>query len=112
MKSCRLAGIDVHKKMLAVVVATFSEDSEMGFECRKFENTKAGIHSMREWFSACADHCRNWTPSPGVFFAGATGLVGGSLSGPGGKRGGRNRIAHPRAIGPCGDQDQRKLLGA
>lgn len=48
-----IAGIDVHKKMLAVVVASLSEEGEVGFDRRKFENTEPDIQRMREWFVSC-----------------------------------------------------------
>jgi transposase len=51
----RIAGIDVHKKMLAVAVGEFSTDSdgELRFQRRKFDNSEAGIRSMAEWFGTC-----------------------------------------------------------
>jgi transposase len=49
----RIAGIDVHKKMLAVVVATVADDGSITFQRGKFDNTEAGIHQMRDWFAGC-----------------------------------------------------------
>jgi transposase len=49
----RIAGIDVHKRMLAVVVAWLSAEGEITFQRRKYENTEAGIASMGEWFAEC-----------------------------------------------------------
>ena len=39
MKSYRIAAIDVHKKMLAVVVADVAGEGEYQFERRKFGST-------------------------------------------------------------------------
>lgn len=49
----RIAGIDVHKKMLAVVVASLSEQGEITFQRRQYDNTEAGISRMGEWFEQC-----------------------------------------------------------
>jgi transposase len=53
MTYIRIAGIDVHKKMLAVVVATGADDGSIRFQRRKFDNHQTDIHRMRDWFSAC-----------------------------------------------------------
>ncbi len=47
----RIAGIDVHKKMLAVVVADVSEE-EWKFERRKFGAQACDLKLMAEWFAA------------------------------------------------------------
>jgi transposase len=49
--SYKIAGIDVHKKMLAVVVASFSQD-ELVFEHRKFGTTAEQVGALREWLTA------------------------------------------------------------
>lgn len=53
MNDYRIAGIDVHKKMLAVVVAELTTAGELAFQRRQFDNTEAGIHQMRDWFAEC-----------------------------------------------------------
>ena len=49
MDDYRIAGIDVHKKMLAVVVAELTAAGELVFQRRQFDN----IHQMRDWFVEC-----------------------------------------------------------
>lgn len=49
----RISGIDVHKKMLAVVVAAITEEGEIRFERRKFENNEAGLDTLKEWLGEC-----------------------------------------------------------
>ena len=43
-----LAGIDVHKKMLAVVVAN-AGDLELQFECRRFGTTVSELRHLSAW---------------------------------------------------------------
>lgn len=43
-----VAGIDVHKKMLAVVVAN-AHDRELQFECRKFGTTVSELRRLVDW---------------------------------------------------------------
>jgi len=43
-----VAGIDVHKKMLAVVVAN-ARDRELHFECRRFGTTVSELRSLSTW---------------------------------------------------------------
>src|SRR5690242_7038124 len=45
---CILAGIDVHKKMLAVVVAN-AGDLELQFECRRFGTTISELRHLLTW---------------------------------------------------------------
>jgi hypothetical protein len=45
-----LAGIDVHKKMLAVVVARLVND-ELQFERKKFGSTAEHLRMLREWLA-------------------------------------------------------------
>ena len=45
----RVAAIDVHKKMLAVVVADVAVEGEYEFERRKFGATPDELHRMAEW---------------------------------------------------------------
>lgn len=43
-----VAGIDVHKKMLAVVVAN-ARDTELEFECRRFGTTASELRHLSAW---------------------------------------------------------------
>jgi len=45
----RIAGIDVHKKMLAVVVSDVEIDSEYEFERKKFSSTPEQLRSLAAW---------------------------------------------------------------
>jgi hypothetical protein len=45
----RIAAIDVHKKMLAVVVADVAGEGEYQFERRKFGATPGELHLMAQW---------------------------------------------------------------
>ena len=45
----RIAGIDVHKKMLAVVVADVEVDGDFGFERQKVGTTPADLRGLAEW---------------------------------------------------------------
>jgi transposase len=45
----RVAAVDVHKKMLAVVVADVAVEGEYEFERRKFGATPGELHLMAEW---------------------------------------------------------------
>jgi transposase len=45
----RIAGIDVHKKMLAVVVADVEVDGEYLFERRRFGSNPEQLRSLAEW---------------------------------------------------------------
>lgn len=49
MYELRIAGIDVHKRMLAVVVAFVTIDGKVRFERRKFANTETDIRNLRAW---------------------------------------------------------------
>jgi hypothetical protein len=46
-----VAGIDVHKKMLAVVVANVRE-TELRFECRRFGTTVSELRNLSAWLQA------------------------------------------------------------
>ncbi len=46
-----VAGIDVHKTMLAVVVANVSE-RELRFECRRFGTTVSELRNLSAWLQA------------------------------------------------------------
>lgn len=48
----RVASIDVHKKMLAVVVADVSGEGEYQFERRKFGATPDQLHVLAQWLVA------------------------------------------------------------
>lgn len=43
-----LAGIDVHKRMLAVVIAN-ARDTELQFECRRFGTTMSELRHLLTW---------------------------------------------------------------
>jgi len=45
----RIAGIDVHKKMLAVVVSDVEVDGEYQFERRLFGRNPEQLRSLAEW---------------------------------------------------------------
>ena len=45
----RIAGIDVHKKMLAVVIADVAVEGEYSFERRKFGATPAELQRLARW---------------------------------------------------------------
>src|ERR1041385_4534996 len=45
----RIAGIDVHKKMLAVVVSDVEVDGEYQFERRHFGSNPEQLRSLAEW---------------------------------------------------------------
>src|SRR5262252_3332281 len=47
--SYRIAGIDVHKKMLAVVVSDVEGDFEYQFERRRFGSNPEQLRSLAEW---------------------------------------------------------------
>jgi len=46
-----IAGIDVHKRMLAVVVADLAADGEDAFERRQFGSTPAQLRLLADWLS-------------------------------------------------------------
>jgi transposase len=46
----QIAGIDVHKKMLAVVVANIQVDGEFQFEHRKVGTSPAELRALADWF--------------------------------------------------------------
>ena len=45
----RIAGIDVHKRMLAVVVSDVEIDGEYNFERRQFGSNPAQLRWLAEW---------------------------------------------------------------
>ena len=49
-----IAGIDVHKKMLAVVIAN-ARDSELQFECRRFGTTASELQLLSAWLRERGD---------------------------------------------------------
>ena len=49
--SYRIAGIDVHKKMLAVVVSNVEVESEYQFERRMFSSPEQ-LRSLAAWLSS------------------------------------------------------------
>src|SRR5277367_765183 len=50
METYKVAGIDVHKSMLAVVITDASEIGEFRFERRKFGAGAAELKQLEEWF--------------------------------------------------------------
>ena len=48
----RIAGVDVHKKMLAVVIANVEVDGEYQFERRKVSTSPAQLRGLADWFLA------------------------------------------------------------
>jgi transposase len=53
MESYRVAGIDVHKKMLAVVITDAAEVGEFRFERRKFGAGDAELRALAGWLAEC-----------------------------------------------------------
>ena len=51
--SYSIAGIDVHKKTLAVVVADVEVEGEYQFERRKSGSSPEHLHSLTEWLTEC-----------------------------------------------------------
>jgi transposase len=49
----QIAGIDVHKKMLAVVVADVQVDGEYQFHRRKVGTGPAELHALADWLLEC-----------------------------------------------------------
>lgn len=49
--SYRVAGVDVHKKMIAVVVVDVESDGEYQFERRRFATTPSELHLLAEWLT-------------------------------------------------------------
>jgi transposase len=49
--SYTIAGIDVHKKMLAVVVTDVGKEGEFQFERRKFETLDSDLHALAKWLA-------------------------------------------------------------
>jgi transposase len=49
MMAYRIAGIDVHKKMLAVVVCDIEVESDYTFEARKFSSSPEQLRSLATW---------------------------------------------------------------
>jgi transposase len=49
----RIAGIDVHKKMLAVVVADIFSESDFHFERHKVGTSPADLHALADWLVEC-----------------------------------------------------------
>ena len=45
----RIAGIDVHKKMLAIVVADVEVDGDFRFERQKTGTTPLDLHRLADW---------------------------------------------------------------
>src|SRR5262245_28792760 len=49
----RIAGVDVHKKMLAVAVADVDVEGNWRFERRQFGTSPSQLQALAEWFTAC-----------------------------------------------------------
>jgi hypothetical protein len=48
----KVAGIDVHKSMLAVVITNAGQEGEFSFERRKFGTLDSELRALAEWLSA------------------------------------------------------------
>jgi transposase len=48
----KIAGIDVHKKMLAVVIASESNDGDLRCERKQFGAAPSDLRELRQWFTA------------------------------------------------------------
>jgi hypothetical protein len=48
----KVAGIDVHKSMLAVVITNAGQEGELSFERRKFGTLDSELRALAEWLSA------------------------------------------------------------
>jgi len=59
--SYRIAGIDVHKKVLAVVVSDVEIESEFQFERRMFGSNPEQLRSLAAWLLSCVPAARDWT---------------------------------------------------
>ena len=46
-----VAGIDVHKSMLAVVIADVGREEEFGFERRRFGTSPGEVKLLRAWLT-------------------------------------------------------------
>ena len=49
----RIAGVDVHKKMLAVAVADVEVEGEWRFDRRQFGTRPSQLRALAEWFVEC-----------------------------------------------------------
>jgi transposase len=49
----RIAGVDVHKKMLAVTIADVAVEGDWRFECRQFGTSPSQLRVLADWFVAC-----------------------------------------------------------
>ena len=47
----KIVGIDVHKSMLAVVVADAAAEGEFQFERRKFGTTESALRQLAQWLA-------------------------------------------------------------
>jgi len=52
----RIAGIDVHKKMLAVVLLDAAEEQPTGMERRKFYTTAEDLRALAAWLAEWEVH--------------------------------------------------------
>ena len=62
--SYRIAGIDVHKRMLAVVVSDVEVDSEFHFERRKFSSSPNNYDRWRHGYSSKRRKKSSWNRRP------------------------------------------------
>ncbi len=58
--SYRIAGIDVHKKMLAIVVADVEVEGEHQFERRLFPSSPEHLRSLAEWLIERESRKQSW----------------------------------------------------
>ena len=66
--SYRIAGIDVHKKMLAVVVADVAVEGEYNFERRQFGSSPDQLRLLTEWL--VEQKIQEVSPMPNVYSSG------------------------------------------
>ena len=61
----RIAGVDVHKKMLAVVVADVEGEGEYQFERRQCGTTPDHLRLLSEWFGEQEVEVGEWSRDAG-----------------------------------------------
>jgi hypothetical protein len=111
--SYRIAGIDVHKKMLAVVVSDVEVDSEFQFERRWFGSNPEQLRSLAAWLVeqqaeevVTVDHCRSRPHCRNLSLREMSLLVGGWVPAPAKESAGVN-YSHRS---PKGNRHMRRLL--
>jgi hypothetical protein len=79
----RIAGIDVHKRMLAVVVSDVEVDSEFHFERRKFSSSPEQLRSSFPfaWRASPSRHRRKPSPPAALAIPGIGATAGCGIAG-------------------------------